>query len=102
MTVAVNPGKTIPGLFDVKTGLYSSVEAPPHCFTTAHRAYQSIMENGENQCIVLSGESGSGKSETFSNVLKYLTELSLAATPEIDRKYYSVVGDSSVGGCVQH
>jgi myosin heavy subunit len=45
---------------------------PPHIFTTATNAYRSMMGENTPQSIVISGESGSGKTEATKYILKFL------------------------------
>uniref|UniRef100_A0A7S3V0U3 Myosin motor domain-containing protein n=1 Tax=Aplanochytrium stocchinoi TaxID=215587 RepID=A0A7S3V0U3_9STRA len=50
---------------------------PPHAYATAHRAFLSMLEkNGRNQSILVSGESGAGKTVTTKIVMDYLTKIS--------------------------
>lgn len=44
----------------------------PHAWTTAHYSYWLMSSDRENQSVVVSGESGAGKTETAKIVLKYL------------------------------
>jgi myosin heavy subunit len=64
----------------------SSLEKPvtlsPHVYHTANNAY-SVMMNGvpnreskENQSVIISGESGAGKTEAAKQVMKYLISAS--------------------------
>lgn len=88
MVVSINPYKTIPGLYDIdhfrrEMGKHADDElhvagtsdatsrAPPHLFTVAHRAHQDLI-GGQNQSILMSGESGAGKTEASKYVLRYL------------------------------
>jgi len=45
---------------------------PPHCFQVASNAFEQMMENHTDQAIVISGESGSGKTETTKFIMKFL------------------------------
>ncbi|KAF8288821.1 hypothetical protein TcYC6_0029730 [Trypanosoma cruzi] len=55
----------------------------PHPWATAHNAYREVRESGRNQTILISGESGAGKTEAAKIVLKYLAALSTKnGTPE--------------------
>jgi len=49
---------------------------PPHPFALAHKAWKGLQAAGVSQSVVLSGESGSGKTEATKVVLKFLTFLS--------------------------
>ena len=50
-------------------------ENPPHIFALADFTYQAMMHNASNQCIIISGESGSGKTESANLLLQQLTIL---------------------------
>ncbi|XP_068102481.1 unconventional myosin-XV [Hyperolius riggenbachi] len=47
-------------------------ENPPHLFAIANVAFTKLMDAKNNQCIIISGESGSGKTEATKLVLRYL------------------------------
>lgn len=53
---------------------------PPHIFAIADAAYQAMLRKRYNQCIVISGESGSGKTESTNLLLHHLTALSQKGT----------------------
>ncbi|XP_035261236.1 unconventional myosin-XV-like [Anguilla anguilla] len=50
-------------------------ENPPHLFAIANISYTTMMDAKQNQCIIISGESGSGKTEATKLVLRYLTAI---------------------------
>ncbi|XP_053328005.1 unconventional myosin-XV [Spea bombifrons] len=50
-------------------------ENPPHLFAIANIAYTKLMDAKHNQCIIISGESGSGKTEATKLVLRYLVAI---------------------------
>ena len=50
-------------------------ENPPHIFAMADAAYHSLLHQKQSQCIVISGESGAGKTESANFLLKQLVTL---------------------------
>jgi myosin-3 len=48
---------------------------PPHIFAVADAAYQALLHQCQNQAIVISGESGAGKTESANLLLKQLVFL---------------------------
>ncbi|XP_043231703.1 unconventional myosin-IXAa-like isoform X4 [Amphibalanus amphitrite] len=77
--IALNPFKFYPIYNPKYVKLYQSRrldELPPHIFAIADAAYQKMLRGGRNQCIVISGESGSGKTESTNFLLHHLTALS--------------------------
>ncbi|XP_066283069.1 unconventional myosin-VI-like isoform X6 [Branchiostoma lanceolatum] len=76
--IAVNPYHDIPKLYasDTIKGYQgkSLGTMPPHVFAIADKTYRDMKVNKESQSIVVSGESGAGKTETTKYILRYLTE----------------------------
>jgi myosin V len=84
--IAVNPFKNL-NLFSKeiinKYKLNSLSE--PHIYQITDKAYNNLLETNINQTILVSGESGAGKTYSVRNILKYLTSLSKKST-DIENK----------------
>ncbi|TBU02928.1 heavy chain of myosin, partial [Hamiltosporidium tvaerminnensis] len=76
--VAINPYK--------KLKIYSSdtireyhinkpQDLPPHIYATASQALRNMLYNRENQSILITGESGAGKTENTKKVIQFLTTI---------------------------
>ncbi|XP_056022889.1 unconventional myosin-IXa-like isoform X5 [Ostrea edulis] len=77
--IAVNPFKFFPIYNPKYVKMYQNRrlgELPPHIFATADAAFYTMLRKKKNQCIVISGESGSGKTESTNLLLHHLTALS--------------------------
>ncbi|XP_064475014.1 unconventional myosin-IXa-like isoform X2 [Ornithodoros turicata] len=77
--IAVNPFKFYPIYNPKYVGLYQNRrlgDLPPHIFAVADAAYHAMLRGRSSQCIVISGESGSGKTESTNLLLHHLTALS--------------------------
>uniref|UniRef100_A0AAQ5X9U3 Myosin X, like 1 n=1 Tax=Amphiprion ocellaris TaxID=80972 RepID=A0AAQ5X9U3_AMPOC len=77
---AVNPYKQISGLYDPeRVDLYSKHhlgELPPHIFAVANECYRCIWKRHDSQCVLISGESGAGKTESTKLLLQFLSVMS--------------------------
>ncbi|XP_023095185.2 unconventional myosin-X isoform X3 [Felis catus] len=77
---SVNPYKTIAGLYERATmERYSKChlgELPPHVFAVANECYRCLWKRHDNQCVLISGESGAGKTESTKLILKFLSVIS--------------------------
>ncbi len=77
--IAINPFRFHPIYNPKYVKLYQNrrrEELPPHIFAIADSAYHTMLKEKRNQCIVISGESGSGKTESTNFLLHHLTALS--------------------------
>ncbi|KAM7141922.1 unconventional myosin-IXb isoform 2-T2 [Molossus nigricans] len=77
--VAVNPFKFLPIYNPKYVKMYENQQLgklEPHVFALADVAYYAMLRKHVNQCIVISGESGSGKTQTTNFLIHCLTALS--------------------------
>eukprot|EP00667_Euglena_gracilis_P001099 EG_transcript_1100 len=78
MIVSLNPFQPMPyNQGDQMDDYVSEQGTAPHCWQVAHKAFRNIVIRDEgNQSILISGESGAGKTETAKTLLQYLGRLS--------------------------
>jgi myosin heavy chain 6/7 len=76
--IAINPYKRFP-IYTLRTmEMYVGKrrnECPPHIFAIAEGAYQGMMNSGINQSILITGESGAGKTENTKKVISYFATI---------------------------
>nr|XP_055038875.1 myosin-7 [Misgurnus anguillicaudatus] len=80
--VTVNPYKWLPVYNQEVVVAYRGKkrsEAPPHIFSISDNAYQYMLSDRENQSILITGESGAGKTVNTKRVIQYFA--SIAACP---------------------
>ncbi|XP_067860434.1 myosin-4 [Heptranchias perlo] len=85
--VTVNPYKWLPVYNpEVVSGYRGKKrqEAPPHIFSISDNAYQFMQTDRENQSILITGESGAGKTVNTKRVIQYFA--SVAASGDSKKK----------------
>uniref|UniRef100_A0A0E0GS17 Myosin motor domain-containing protein n=1 Tax=Oryza nivara TaxID=4536 RepID=A0A0E0GS17_ORYNI len=77
--IAVNPFQRLPHLYDTHMmEQYKGAdfgELSPHVFAVADVAYRAMINEGKSNSILVSGESGAGKTETTKMLMRYLAHL---------------------------
>ncbi|XP_074506288.1 myosin-7-like isoform X2 [Sebastes fasciatus] len=84
--VTVNPYKALPVYSKEVVGAYRGkkrTEAPPHIFSISDNGYQYMLSDRENQSILITGESGAGKTVNTKRVIQYFA--SIAASPGLKK-----------------
>lgn len=75
--IAVNPWKDLDLYSLEKIRDYRGkrrAEMPPHIFAVCDEAYRSLIDTRRNQTILITGESGAGKTVTTTNVIRYFAK----------------------------
>ena len=57
-------------------------EVPPHLYLVADTAYASMMRDRENQSMLITGESGAGKTENTKKVIQYFAFVAAMNAPK--------------------
>merc|ERR1712223_2201620 len=73
--VVVNPYKRYPIYTPTVVKIYLGKrrnEVPPHLWAITETAYRNMLTNGKNQSMLITGESGAGKTENTKKVIAYL------------------------------
>ena len=95
--VALNPFSALPRLYGAEAmeayrtagsgaeaaagdggGSGAAAAPPPHVFAVAARAYWRMRSERRGQALLVTGESGAGKTETSKLVMKYLAYLGVS------------------------
>ncbi|KAF1887475.1 hypothetical protein Lal_00040529 [Lupinus albus] len=77
--IAINPFQRLPHLYNTHMMVqYKGAgfgELSPHVFAIADVAYRAMINEGKSNSILVSGESGAGKTETTKMLMQYLAYL---------------------------
>ncbi|KAI6204528.1 hypothetical protein M3Y94_00684900 [Aphelenchoides besseyi] len=85
--VVINPYKRLPIYTDSVARMFMGkrrTEMPPHLFAVSDEAYRNMLQNGENQSMLITGESGAGKTENTKKVISYFASVG-ASQAELER-----------------
>ncbi|XP_025262945.1 myosin heavy chain, muscle isoform X13 [Camponotus floridanus] len=83
--VAINPYKRFPVYTHRCAKLYRGKrrnEVPPHIFAISDGAYVNMLTNSENQSMLITGESGAGKTENTKKVIAYFATVGASSKKE--------------------
>ncbi|CAD0085866.1 unnamed protein product [Aureobasidium mustum] len=82
--VTVNPYCPLPIYGRDYVNMYkgrSREDTKPHIFAMADEAFRNLVDEGTNQSILVTGESGAGKTENTKKVIQYLAAVATSDTP---------------------
>ncbi|KAL3423473.1 myosin [Phlyctema vagabunda] len=77
--VSVNPFRDLGIYTDQVLDSYKGknrLEMPPHVFAVAESSYYNMNAYKDNQCVIISGESGAGKTEAAKRIMQYIANVS--------------------------
>lgn len=84
--VSVNPYKSLDIYGPQHMAQYRGremFEVPPHVYAVADACQRVLRQQGKDTCVLISGESGSGKTEASKFIMKYIA----ANTTQVHREY---------------
>ncbi|KAK4136603.1 myosin-1 [Trichocladium antarcticum] len=86
--VSVNPFRDLGIYTDQVLDSYrgkNRLEMPPHVFAIAESAYYNMKAYKDNQCVIISGESGAGKTEAAKRIMQYIANVSGSGSGDIQQ-----------------
>merc|ERR1711970_88628 len=87
--VVVNPYKRYPLYTHRVAKIYLGKrrnEVPPHLWAIAETAYRGMLNNKKDQAMLITGESGAGKTENTKKVITYLAMVATGAGKKSEKK----------------
>ncbi|KHJ35989.1 putative p-loop containing nucleoside triphosphate hydrolase [Erysiphe necator] len=86
--VSVNPFRDLGNYTEDVLNSYKGknrLEMPPHVFAVAESSYYNMKAYKENQCVIISGESGAGKTEAAKRLMQYIANVSGGTNSSIQK-----------------
>ncbi|XP_040566099.1 unconventional myosin-Ie isoform X2 [Lepeophtheirus salmonis] len=77
--ISVNPFKHMSYFTQKEVDMYQGAalyENPPHVYALADNMYRNMTIDNEHQCVIISGESGAGKTVAAKYIMNYLSQVS--------------------------
>merc|ERR1712045_353945 len=87
--IVVNPYKRYPIYTGTVVKMYLGKrrnEVPPHLWAITETAYRNMLQNGKNQSMLITGESGAGKTENTKKVISYLAMVATSGKKAATKK----------------
>merc|ERR1719430_1656513 len=87
--VVVNPYKRYPLYTHRECKIYLGKrrnEVPPHLWAIAEGAYRNMLQNNKNNAMLITGESGAGKTENTKKVITYLAMVATGSGKKVEKK----------------
>ncbi|CCE63324.1 hypothetical protein TPHA_0E02320 [Tetrapisispora phaffii CBS 4417] len=70
-------------------------QLPPHVYNITENVFQNLLKNKQNQSILVTGESGAGKTENTKKILQYLTSITEDHSIESSNKFEKKILNSN-------
>lgn len=86
--ISVNPFRDLGIYTDAIMQSYQGknrLEVPPHVYAIAESMYYNLKAYNENQCVIISGESGAGKTEAAKKIMEYIAATSSTHSESIGK-----------------
>ena len=87
MLISVNPFKKMPlydaEMMDAYIGKYPH-EVSPHVYAIAEAAFRNMLNEEESQAVIISGESGAGKTEVSKQIMQFIAVVSGKAAGNVE------------------
>ncbi|XP_071965798.1 unconventional myosin-Ie-like isoform X2 [Antedon mediterranea] len=77
--ISINPFKQMPYFTEKEIEIYqgaASYENPPHVYALTDNMYRNMLIEQESQCVIISGESGAGKTVAAKYIMSYIARVS--------------------------